>query len=272
VIDTDNIHDEIPEWLSREEKYVPSKDKDRFTARTALSVFSVMSGIRRQGARERSRIHPVLRLLNVFFVLILLALSRNLMFPAVIFSCLLVRLALLDAGRIARILKGTAAAVVISAVCLLPAALMGSTRTFFYVTMKLAASVTLLGIVGQTSSWNQITSGLSVLRVPDLFIFVLDTALKYILLLGEECAETLMALKIRCIGSNKDKAGAFGGALGVTALKAREMSEEMAQAMECRGFDGRYVITRKKTAVIPGLLYIGMMAVMAVIYFELERG
>ena len=53
----------------------------------------------------------------------------------------------------------------------------------------------------------------------------------------------LTALKLRSIGHNPHKGRALSGVLGVMFLRSREMSEEMYQAMVCRGYTGEYPAT-----------------------------
>ena len=75
---------------------------------------------------------------------------------------------------------------------------------------------------------------------PDLFIFVFDITIKYIVMLGEFALQMLYALKLRSVGRNRSKYGSIGGVGGMLFIKSRNMSEEMYYAMECRGFTGEY--------------------------------
>jgi cobalt/nickel transport system permease protein len=199
-----------------------------------------------------------------------MSLSKNLMFPIVVITGLLVRLAMLSGTQITSILKTTFSAILISALVLAPAAIFGAWHTFFYITVKVTGSVTLLGLLAGTMPWNQMTSGLRLFHIPDIMIFTLDITLKYIMLLGEICFQMLQALKIRLIGRNPQKSKALSGIFGVTFLKSREMSEEMYQAMECRGFDGKYVILKRETNVIHNVLYLFGFLILFFIFFKTE--
>ncbi len=261
----------VPEWLLVEEDYVPSKDRDRFLAKTTLSILSVLAKMKNKkeyGIQNRTA--PALRIAGAVFVLILLSLSKNPLFPVTMLVAILLRLSLLKGKQIRAILGNTAVAVCISGLILLPAAILGNAHTFFYITEKIAVGVTLLGVLSETMPWNQITSGLKLFHLPDLFIFTMDITLKYILLLGEICFQMMQALKIRCIGRNPAKSKAMSGILGVTFLKSKELSEEMYQAMECRGFDGTYVIWKRKTSAGWNLLHLTGIILVFLFFLKME--
>ena len=261
----------LPEWLLADENYVPPKDHDGFLQKTIVSVLTVLSKVKREKEYVNySKTAPALRIASALFVIILMSLSRNLMFPIVVITGLLVRLATLSGTQIKRILKTTGSAVFLSALVLAPAAIFGAWHTFFYITVKVAGSVTLLGILADTMPWNQMTSGLRLFRIPDVIIFTLDITLKYIMLLGEICFQMLQALKVRLIGKNPQKSKALSGIFGVTFLKSKELSEEMYQAMECRGFDGKYVILKRKTIVIRNVAYLSGLLILAFVFLEME--
>lgn len=261
----------VPEWLLAEEDYVPPKDRDGFLQKTIISILAVLSSVKRDKEYvDYSKTAPALRIFSAVFVIILMSLSKNLMFSIVVITGLLVRLAMLSGTQIKHILKSTFYAVLISALILIPAAIFGAWHTFFYITVKVAGSVTLLGILSSTMPWNQMTSGLSMFHIPDVMIFTLDITLKYIMLLGDVCFQMLQALKVRLIGRNPQKAKALSGIFGVTFLKSREMSEEMYQAMECRGFDGSYVILKRRTSSLYNLLYLCGLFALMLIFLKLE--
>ncbi len=88
--------------------------------------------------------------------------------------------------------------------------------------------------------WHTLTACLRHFHIPALFIQILDITLKYIVLLGEISLQMLYALKLRSVGRMPSSRKAFSGVLGATFLKSREMSQDMYEAMVCRGFTGDY--------------------------------
>ena len=55
-------------------------------------------------------------------------------------------------------------------------------------------------LLQQNVSWHKLTAALRAFHVPSLIIFILDTTLRYIAILGQESAELLTALKLRSVG------------------------------------------------------------------------
>jgi cobalt/nickel transport system permease protein len=232
----------LPQWLEAEQKYNPIADKDAFLDKSILSMIGVVSRIRAQSARGEGvfRPHALFRLVAVLLLIVLLALSRSFSFVAVAVVALLCRVSLLPARDIARILRKSLVAALFAALILLPAALLGSPYSLWMITPKVFACVTAASLLSLLTRWEELTSALKFLFVPDLFIFVLDIAVKYILLLGEFALNMLHALKLRSVGRNTSKRTRLAGVAGLMFIKSREMAAEMHQAMECRGFSGEY--------------------------------
>lgn len=232
----------LPQWLLGNEKYIPAADKDAFLDKSILSVLGAISRIRAQGARRDGafRPHAAFKLAAALLFIVLLALSRSFSFVMVAVVSLLCRVSLLRARDIARVLRNSLIAALFAAVILLPAALLGSPYSLWMITPKVFASVTAVGLLSLNTRWDELTSALKLFFVPDLFIFVLDIAVKYILLLGEFALNMLHALKLRSVGKNEGKRAKLAGIAGLMFLKSREMAAEMHAAMECRGFTGRY--------------------------------
>ena len=101
-------------------------------------------------------------------------------------------------------------------------------------------SVTMDNCFNRRTQWNQITTALRRLHVPGLFVFVLDLTLKYIVLLGTLLQDLLTALQLRAVGRHRKKYQSVGGVLGVTFLRASELSRETWEAMQCRAFTDDY--------------------------------
>ncbi len=237
----------IPAWMTEPEAYSAPKDSDGFLTKTSLSVLSVLSKIRETSNRGLLWASPSVMLLTVLVLILLMALSKNMIFSYTVLAETLLASLFLCNKALARSIKASLSAMCLSVLLLLPAALSGAPRTMLTVSIKVFVSVALLNLVSQTLPFNKITESLKAFHVPDLFIFTLDITLKYIVLLGDVCVNMLNALRLRSVGKNKTKGKALSGVLGVTFLKSRELSEEMYGAMACRGFEGEYVKSRERT-------------------------
>ena len=232
----------VPEWLLKDERYVPRTDREAFLNRSILSFLSVLSKGRPRGGKEegQGRMEPLVKILSVFTVLLLIALTRSPFFLAMAGTGLLVILALQSGKRIAIVLKTSLAVAVFTVLILLPSAFWGHGSSLVLITAKVLISVTSVKLVSVTTEWASISGAFKRLGAPDLFILVFDIALKYITLLGEFALAMLYALKLRSVGMNAGKTASLSGIAGTLFLKSKEMAEEMYAAMECRGFTGKY--------------------------------
>ena len=253
---------EIPKWLCTDEKYNPSGDKEAFLTKSTRSVLAVLAKLRfHEGKDGRFSASPSLKLFYTLVYIILTASARNYLFVIIMCAAVTVRLAFFPSTSIRQILRGTAGAVLISLLLLLPAVFMGNPQTLMNITARVYVSVTLIGILSAGTSWNRITGSMRTFRSPSLFIFTLDITLKYISVLGEICVDILRSVGLRSVGKNPDKAKSFSGVLGITFLKSSEMAEEMYAAMCCRGFTGEYQKQKKYRICVNDIPYVLMMAV-----------
>lgn len=262
---------EIPEWLGRAENYIPKKDKDAFVDRTILSFLKLISNIKSQDSREAFlfSLNPPLCLVSTVLLIILLSLSRSFVFVIIIGVYLLGILVAMKAETIIKILKVGLVMTAFAFLVTLPALYFGNSYSCIMITSKTFATVTTVGILAGIMRWNDLTSALKKFMFPDIFIFILDITMKYIILLGDLALQMFYALKLRSVGKNKSKYASVSGIAGTIFLKSKEMADEMYQAMECRGFTGEYRIYNKSgfSAADFGYLCINAGIIALFIYF-----
>lgn len=262
----------IPEWMRTEENYIPPKDSDRFLNKTLLGMMGVLAKARTTVRPGKLQGSAPIALFTVLVLIVLTACAKNMFFTYCMLAVALIGLCLLPGKQLKGALSATLGAVLLSFFILLPAALLGSPRTLITICIKVFISVSLIGILNSTIPWNQITKGLRFYHVPSIFIFTLDITLKFIVLLGEVAQNMLEALKMRSIGKNPKKKDSFSGIMGVTFLKSRELSDQVFDAMTCRGFDGEYEVVGKPKLKKADLLYGGVLLLSLVSFIFLERG
>ena len=261
----------IPEWLTVEETYEPTKDRDHFIGKSIMKLLGMLAAIRENPAVQGRGAGAVMRLVFTLLCIVLMAASHNMAFTYIILAAFLLRAMLLPADRLSDVFGGAVGTALFSAILLLPSAFMAAPRTMLTVSIKVFVSVGLIGLMRALVPFNQITSALKVFHLPDIVIFIFDITLKYIAVLGSLCLDILVSLRLRSVGKNRDKSHSVGGVLGVTFLKSKEMADEMYAAMTCRGFEGEYRRAQKKllsTADLPLLLFTGFIMA-AYIYLEL---
>jgi cobalt/nickel transport system permease protein len=234
-----------PSWLLTREDYAPRLDRDAFVDRSIRAFLCLLGRLRSHGSPTKDSIAPVLKLASTFLLVLLSALSRSLFFVSIIGTYLLVLLCFQRGERIASVFKTGLAAGAFAFAVLLPSAFMGNAAGAIMITMKVAVSTGFVKLLSSTTDWTAITGSLRFFRVPDLFILVLDIAVKYIALLGEHSLHMLYALKLRSVGNNPDKTASLSGIAGTIFLKSKAMAEDMYAAMECRGFTGEYRVCRR---------------------------
>ncbi|MDO5517264.1 MAG: energy-coupling factor transporter transmembrane component T [Clostridium sp.] len=258
----------IPSWLMTQENYSPSKDNDNFIDKSTLCLLRVLSKIKMQNTYNEKYPEAVsLRLIFILLLITLTSCSKNLHFVLFIVAGILIRLCFINGKNILKIFKLQICTLLLSILILSPSAiLMNNLNSCFFILIKIYASTTLMMIFSISTQWNSLSSSLKNFRIPDTFIFIFDTTLKYIVLLGNLSLNMLTALKLRSVGINNHKQKSMSAIAGTTFIKSTEMAEDMFSAMACRGFTGEYKITSKKIYK-PVIVYYVICSLMAILLF-----
>ncbi len=233
----------IPDWMKKNERYVPPKGGGAFAVKTMRSLGKAVGKLIFQQGHEKKHALPALVKFFLLVVSILLiSLSHNSLILMAFTAAVLVYLCTWPAEDIPLILKGAVAASAFALVLFLPAMIMnpGGIGNNLRVIWKVFITVCLVRIFGHTTQWNHITGALKKLHIPGVFIFTIDITLKYIVLLGRFVHDILTAYLLRAVGKNDKKYKSVGGVLGNTFIRGTEMSTEMYEAMRCRGFTDDY--------------------------------
>jgi cobalt/nickel transport system permease protein len=233
----------VPEWMKISDCYVPPKDGGTFAVKTIKSLGGVMSRLKVQHGHEKKHALPaLLKFLSVVVLLILLSASRNRLLTMLFAAVIQVYLCTWPPKDILSILKPSMTAALLAFVLFLPAMMMNPSGipNNLHLVLKVFFSLEMVSIFNHTTQWNHITGALRKLHIPGLFIFTLDITLKYVVLLGTLIVDLLTALRFRSVGKNNKKYQSVGGVMGVTFIRGAEMSQEMYEAMRCRGFTDDY--------------------------------
>jgi len=248
----------VPTWLLQPEMYSPPHDRERFLRANRRKLAGILSNLKLQRGglgsdclaspldRLLARVNPAFRLLGLIATIVCVSISGNMLFAWTAFAVFLVMLALKPAALIVDILEPCFAACLFTALIMLPAAFFGQSSALVRVTLKVLISVGLVLQLSRGVAHNEFVAGLAAYHIPGIVIFILDMALKYIVLLGDVASGALEALMLRSVGRNDDKSGASSGIMGVTFLKAHDYADEMYEAMECRGFTGEYAVAARR--------------------------
>lgn len=232
----------MPEWLLKKDEYNPPGDKDTFINKSILSLLGIFSKLVMRADKSKSayKVSAVVKVITALIFIILVSVSRSFLFILTINIFLLFFISMLDADEIKDILGVGIMVAVFTGIILVPSMLWGNVKNSILIVLRVTACVSSVNILSHITQWNDITSTLRLFFIPDLFIFVLDITIKYIIILGEFSLNMLYALKLRSVGKSRNKYSSLSGVMGTMFIKSKEMAEEMQSAMECRGFTGEY--------------------------------
>jgi cobalt ABC transporter, permease protein CbiQ len=94
-----------------------------------------------------------------------------------------------------------------------------------------------------TTRWTRITGALASMRVPLIFISILNMAYRYIFVMSEMAGSMIEARSLRTVGklATSDNRKFMSHSIAHLFVRSHFLSEEIYDAMVCRGFDGRPV-------------------------------
>ena len=261
----------LPDWVGKKEEYTAEKDSDYFITKSLLGIIRMLRQLRFQSKAQIQGISPIGATILTSIIVILCACSHKPAFLLCIAAFLLVIISLLDGKKIFRLLKHSLTITLLSSLFLLPAIYFYQNPAVLLIPVKTLFIILAISLLTTYFNWHSILDIMNKFHFPSIIVFIFDTTLRYIVLLGETAQQILYSLKIRSIGKNKQKSKAMAGVMGVLFQKSRKMSEEMYQAMCCRCFTGNYtnIYKQKLTYIDFILLLIGV--VYCWLFFVIER-
>ena len=262
----------LPKWVLQEDNYQPNGDRDHFISRSLLRIMKILRALRYQSKRKRlENVSAAGALCFVFILIVLCASAHTLNFLFCVLALELLLLCLLDGLTIRHLLQNSIIMSILSACFVLPAFFMGNKNLIVLLPIKTFLTVTTLGLLTSYFSWHKITEALKWFRLPAVVIFILDTTIRYIFLLGEISQDMLTALKLRSVGRNKHKKHVMSGVVGTVFIKSREMSEQMYQAMCCRCFTGKYINKSEHLLRSGDFIFLLLIGIYIWLFLAMER-
>ena len=233
----------LPDWMQKNDEYIPIDDRATFHTGTIKAIGRIMSRIRVQRGHEKERtLPPILKLLLMMLAVVVISVTDKSIVLMAVAAAAFVYLCTWPASDILSILRTSLGAAILAFLIFLPAMLMkpAGIANNLTVVLKVFLSVTIVGMFNHTTQWNHITSALKKMKIPGIFIFTLDITLKYIVILGNLISDLLTALTLRSVGKNNKKYSSVGGIMGTTFLISSELGTATYEAMRCRGFTDDY--------------------------------
>lgn len=233
----------IEDWLLKNENYESMKSKESFIDKSLKSFVKILSDLKR-GKLGNSYIYQINTVLKVFFMIInLITISITRSFLSLMIFNIFFFIAFLGIKREDKykIISLSVIFPFFTLVILLPSIFAGNIRNSLLLFYKVFLNIFYVNIfITYSSSWHSITKALKVFFIPDIFIWIFELSLKYILILGEASVNSLEALKLKAVGIDKKTREKLFPIMGNIFLKSVKLSEEMTLAMECRAFNGEY--------------------------------
>lgn len=124
-----------------------------------------------------------------------------------------------------------------------------------------------------TTRWSKIMSALALMHVPLLFISVLNMAYRYIFVISAMACDMMEARYLRTVGKldTSDNRRFMGHSIAHMFIKSHYLSEEIYDAMSCRGFTGRPVSYDKFKVKGTDILFIINNVIIILILIAGER-
>lgn len=257
------------DWLFEKEEYKPVNDNERFLDKSIIAIIAKLGRIKRRGSFRNRGFYKLNGIIKVVFTLInifLLALSRSFLFVSIEGIFLIISLGFLEEEDRKGILSISFAIPLFTLIMLFPSFISGNHYNCTLIVMKIICTVLFVNILSFTTKWDNITKALKSLFIPDIFIWIMEITIKYIVILGEHSLNCLYALKLRSVGKNNNKYISLSRIIGNIFLMSKDMGEEMFSAMECRCFTGEYKSVSKFNINRNDIIYCAINIAMILIF------
>lgn len=263
----------MPEWLLKNDSYIPSKDKDTFINKSILSFIGILSKIKKQRINKKGLylLNPTLKLIFTIAIIILISLTRSNAFLMVTGVYFLLMLSSLNGEEILSIFKVTSLVIVFTLVMLIPSMARGNVVNSIQLLIKIFETLISVNVLSTTTKIEEINKSFKVFFIPDIFIMVFDIAVRYIFILGQFSLDMLYTLRLRSVGKSNNKQKSITGIIGTLFLKSRDMSEEMYDAMECRGYSGEYSYKVNLKFSAKDYVYMIINVILVILFFYIRR-
>lgn len=109
--------------------------------------------------------------------------------------------------------------------------------------LRIGVSFSLGYVLIMTTCWTQLTKSLKILRIPILISSILNLTYRYIFVLTKIAFEMVESRLLRTVGktSNKQNRLFVANRISLLFIKSSFLSDEIYDAMRCRGFTGEWV-------------------------------
>ena len=143
--------------------------------------------------------------------------------------------------------------------------------------ITLKSNTILIAVIALIATMSFSTLGHSMyrLRVPEKIVYLLLMTYRYIFVIEEEYLRLMRAIKIRGFrpGTNSNTYRTYSYVIGMLFVRAAARAERVHQAMQCRGFNGKFYSLLEFQTRATCWIFAIVMAVITVglVFMELSR-
>lgn len=263
----------IEDWLLKEQNFEAENSRDSFISKGIINFSKIINSIRRENTKLGFiyRVNSAVKFFGTIISLILILLSRNFVFLGILNILLLIGLININKEDRVKILMLSLLFPIFTLIILIPSIYSGNYINSFLIFYKVFLNIFCINVfISYSCTWQEIINSFRLLFIPDIFIWIFELTVKYILLLGEYTVEVLQALKLRAVGKSSKIRRTLFPVMGNMFLTSIKMSEEMVDAMTCRGFTGEYKLKRKYSFHKEDILFILIMIAVILLYILLK--
>ncbi|MCI1665738.1 MAG: energy-coupling factor transporter transmembrane protein EcfT [Atopobiaceae bacterium] len=270
----------LPDWLVADDAYVPSRDRDGFLRRNVLRLTGLLTDFQVGAASYGRAASPVdralgavptcVRMAGLLVCLVCVSAASNMAFVYLMLALVLVAMASRPAPAIVRQLRPAAIAAAVSALLMVPAALLGQPSAPVRMAVRVLTSLCLVLGLSQNVPWNRLVAALRAFHLSAEVILVMDLALKDLQLLGRAALELTEAIALRSVGVDRDRTASAAGVMGVCFLRMHDHAARQSEAMACRGFTGVYEVPAERVLTPSAIVYLAGIALLVCCFCFLE--
>lgn len=236
-------------WIFNEDNYEVKKNRNSFLEKSIFTTLRIIDYIRKNNETYKSGYmyltNPLLKVVFTVANLVFISLTKSWEFLFIIMSFIILMTISIPRKDRIQFVFSTLSIIIIPLIMIIPSIFINKGIECFKIMLKILEAIFLARILSVTTKKCELTNCLKKLYVPDIFIFLVDLTLKYIFILGEFSLNMLYSLKIKNISRKNNRYSSIWSLIGNLFLKSKCMADEMFFAMECKAFNGEYVIYNK---------------------------
>ncbi|NPV26607.1 MAG: cobalt ECF transporter T component CbiQ [Firmicutes bacterium] len=140
-------------------------------------------------------------------------------------------------------------------------------RAALFLVMRVGISVSMGTLLTLTTPIAKLLKSLRVLRIPPLFVMMIEMSYRYLILLLHTSIEMFEARSLRTVGelSLRQKRALVGSSIGALFAKSMVLSDEVYMAMSARGYTGEAVSIGQVQLKRLDLNWIGFLLIIVLI-------